>query len=40
MLQELKYLGYLTGHRWNAVVISGKGGVSWREGVSCVALWD
>jgi hypothetical protein len=44
VLQELKFLPkvlcYLTGHRWGAVVISHKDGVSSGEGASCcVVFW-
>jgi hypothetical protein len=42
ILQEFKFppkfLGYLTGHHWGAVVISCKDGVSSGEGTSCVVL--
>jgi hypothetical protein len=43
ILQELKFppkfLGYLTGHRWGAVVISRKDGVSSGEGASCCVVF-
>jgi hypothetical protein len=42
LLQEFKFtpifLGYLTSHRWGAVVISRKDGVSSGEGMSCVVF--
>jgi hypothetical protein len=35
-----KVLGYLTGHRWGAFVISSKDGVSSGEGSSCCVVFS
>jgi hypothetical protein len=43
VLQEFrilpKFLGYLTAHRWEAVVISHKDGISSGEGASCCVVF-